>query len=40
MDYELIFWVAAAIAATIAFGVMWFLGAKEAEKYVDLEGWK
>lgn len=40
MDYELIFWGVSAIAGVIGFGVMWFLGKKEDENYVDLEGWK
>ena len=40
MDYELIFWAATAIAGAIGFGVLWFMGKKEAENYVDLEGCK
>lgn len=40
MDYELIFWVVAAIASVIGFGILWILAKKDAENYVDLEGWK
>jgi hypothetical protein len=40
MDYELIFWVVAAIAGVIGFGILWILAKKDAENYVDLEGWK
>ena len=40
MDYELIFWAATAIAGAIVFGALWFVAKKEAESYVDLEGWK
>lgn len=40
MDYELIFWVVAGIASVIGFGILRFLAKKDAENYVDLEGWK
>ena len=40
MDYELIFWVVSAIAGVIGFGILWTLAKKDAENYVDLEGWK
>jgi hypothetical protein len=40
MDYELIFWIAAAIASVIGFGILWTLAKKDAENYVDLEVWK
>lgn len=40
MDYELIFWVAAGIVSTIGFGILWLLAKKDAENYVDVEGWK
>ena len=35
MDYELIFWIAVAIAGWIAFCVLRFLAKKEAENYVE-----
>lgn len=35
MDYELIFWVAVAIASVIGFGVLWLLAKKDGENYVD-----
>lgn len=35
MDYELIFWIAAAIAGCIAFGVLWFMANKHSANYVE-----
>ena len=40
MDYELIFSVATTIAGVIGFGILWLLAKKDAENYVDMEGWK
>lgn len=40
MDCELIFWVSAAIAGTISFVILFLLAKKNAEHYVDMEGWK
>ncbi len=40
MDCELIFWVSAAIACMISFGILWLLAKKDAENYVDMEGRK
>ena len=35
MDFELIFWIVAAVVGLVAFGVMMALARKEAETYVD-----
>lgn len=37
MDRELIFWIVAAAAAWIAFGVLLHFAKKEGENYVDLD---
>ena len=37
MDHELIFWIVAAAAAWIAFGVLLHRGKKENDNYVDLD---
>lgn len=39
MDFELIFWVVAGIAGLISAGILYFLAKKNAETYVDMEGW-
>ena len=36
MDYELIFWIASAIAGWITFSVLWFLAKRESENHI---GW-
>lgn len=35
MDAEMIFWAVALVAGLIAFGVLWCLGKKEQENYID-----
>lgn len=34
-DAELIFWIVSAIMGVILFGVLWFLGKRESENYID-----
>ena len=34
-DAELIFWIVAAIAGLIAFGVLRFMAKRESENYID-----
>lgn len=40
MDYELIFWIVTTAASIVGFGALWLLAKKDAENYVDMEGWK
>ena len=35
MDKELIFWIVAAIASIVAFGVLYLIGKRESEKYIE-----
>ena len=35
MDSELIFWIVAAIASIVAFGVLWAIGKRESENYIE-----
>ena len=34
-DFELYFWIVAAIAGLVTFGVLWVLAKRDAENYVD-----
>lgn len=35
MDYELIFWIVAAIAGLVAFGVLHLIGKRESRNYIE-----
>lgn len=34
-DYELVFWIVAAIVGLIGFGILWLWAKKDAANYVD-----
>lgn len=35
MDKELVFWIVAGIASIVAFGVLYFMGKRESENYIE-----
>lgn len=35
MDYELIFWIVAAIAGLVAFGVLHLIGKRDSQNYIE-----